>query len=168
MKKWLVGAGIVLLLIVAAVSIYNELRHDNWLQERRIELLEDALAPRTPELAAYSWAEAIKIRNGAWQYAIMDDKLRAEYLEQFEESNWVTGFSSPWVEKYRVTRESVDEKGNVTFKVDFDWYTSAGYAYSNSGTLTVSKFAYPDRWLLTYLKFSYEPDSVKNNPKNNA
>ncbi|MGE5389741.1 MAG: hypothetical protein ACM3PE_01630 [Deltaproteobacteria bacterium] len=165
MRKWLILAGIVLLVAGAAVSIYRTVKHDDWLTERRIELLEAALAPRTPDLAAYSWAEAIKTRNGAWQYAIMDDNLRAEYLEQFEETNWVTGFSSPWVEKYRVIRESVDEKGNVTFKVEFDWYTSAGYAYSNSGTLTVSKFEDPERWLLTYLKFSYEPDTGKGQSK---
>lgn len=165
MRKWLILAGIVLLIAGAAVGIYRTVKADDWLTQRRIELLETALAPRTPDLAAYSWAEAIKTRNGAWQYAIMDDKLRAEYLAQFEESNWVTGFSSPWVETYRVIRESVDENGNVTFKVEFDWYTSAGYAYSNSGILTVSKFENPDRWLLTYLKFSYEPDKGKDKTK---
>jgi len=161
MKKWLILTGIMVLLIGAGVGIYRVVQHNEWLEERRTELLEDALAPRTPELAAYSWAEAIKNRNGAWQYAIMADNLRVQYLEQFEETNWVTGFSSPWVEKYRVTRESVDESGNVNFKVDFEWYTSAGYAYSNSGILTVSKFEYPDRWLITHLKFSYDPDAVK-------
>jgi len=160
-KKYLILGGLLLLLIASGVSIYNASKHTDWLTERRIELLETALAPRTPDLAAYSWAEAIKTRNGAWQYAIMNDELRTEYLEQFEETNWVTGVSSPWVEKYRVTRESVDENGATTFKVEFDWYTSAGYAYSNSATLTVSKFSDPDRWLLTYLKFTYEPDQGK-------
>lgn len=161
MKKWLILSIVALLLAAAAVSIYRTNQHKDWLEQRRIELLEDALAPRTADLAAYSWAEAIKTRNGAWQYAIMDEKLRSEYLEQFEATNWVTGFSSPWVERYRVIRQSVDEEGNVTFKVEFDWYTSAGFAYSNSGTLTVSEFENPDRWLITYLKFSYEPDTGK-------
>lgn len=165
MKKFLIVAGISLLVLAAGVGIYRMIQNNDWLQERRIELLEDALAPRTPELGAYSWAEAIKTRNGAWQYAIMDEKLRAQYLEQFEATNWVTGFSSPWVERYRVSRESVDDKGNVTFKVTFDWYTSAGFAYTNSGTLTLSKFNDPDRWLITYLKFSYEPDEGKDKPK---
>lgn len=165
MRKWLVLAGIVLLIAGTSVGIYRTVKADDWLTQRRIELLETALAPRTPDLAAYSWAEAIKTRNGAWQYAIMNDKLRAEYLAQFEETNWVTGFSSPWVQTYRVIRESVDEKGNVTFKVEFDWYTSAGFAYSNSGILTVSKFEDPERWLITYLKFSYEPDKGKAKSK---
>lgn len=161
MKKWLILAVVALLLATAAVSMYRTRQYDDRLEQRRIELLEDALAPRTADLAAYSWAEAIKTRNGAWQYAIMDEKLRSEYLEQFEATNWVTGFSSPWVERYRVIRQSVDEQDNVTYKVEFDWYTSDGFAYTNSGALTVSEFDYPGRWLITYLKFSYEPDAGK-------
>ncbi len=159
MKKLLITAGVILLLMVVAVSAFKMVQNKDWLEQRRIELLEEALAPRTADLAAYSWAEAVKTRNGAWQYALMDENLRAQYLEEFESLNWVTGFSSPWVEKYRVTRESEDEKGNVTFKVEFDWYTSAGYAYSNTGILTVSKVPDQDKWLITYLEFSYEPDN---------
>lgn len=160
MKKLLILGGVILLVLVMAISIFRVVQHREWLEQRRIELLEDALAPQTAESAADSWAEAIKTRNGAWQYALMDDNLRAQYREEFEETNWVTGFSSPWVEKYQVSRESEDEV-NVTFKVVFDWYTSSGYAYSNTGTLTVSKFTAPDKWLITYLEFSYEPDPEK-------
>ncbi|MGI5880574.1 MAG: hypothetical protein ACOX6L_08275 [Syntrophomonadaceae bacterium] len=159
MKKILITTGVIMLLLAAAVSIYKVIEHNDWLEQRRIELLEEALAPRTADLAAYSWAEAIKTRNGAWQYALMDENLRAKHLEEFEAQNWVTGFSSPWVEKYRVSRESEDEKGDVTFKVEFDWYTSSGYAYSNTGTLTVSKVPDQDKWLITCLEFSYEPDN---------
>ena len=91
----------------------------------------------------------------------MDAALREQYLKEFEESNWVTGFSSPWVQKYRVTRESVDNMGNVTFQVKFDWYTSSGYAYSNIATLIASQFdkgQTNERWLITYLDFAYEPE----------
>lgn len=158
MKKLLILIGIILLVLVTVVSILRMIQHREWLEQRRIELLEDALAPRSADLAAYSWAEAVKTRNGAWQYALMDNNLRAQYRKEFEESNWVTGFSSPWVEKYQVSRETEDEIGNVTFKIVFDWYTSSGYAYSNTATLTVSKFTDPDKWLITYLNFSYEPD----------
>ncbi len=158
-KKYLLAAVAIIILLTMTVIAYRTIQHQNWLEERRIELLEDALAPKTAESAAYSWAEAIKTRNGAWQYAIMSEELRQQYLEQFEESNWVTGFSSPWVEKYQVTRESEDEQGNVMFKVKFDWYTSGGYEYSNTGTLTVSKFNNSQgKWLIIYLDFDYGPD----------
>lgn len=158
-RKCLLGAAAAIILLVMAIVAYRYIDHQNWLEERRIELLETALAPKTAESAAYAWAEAIKTRNGAWQYALMSEELRQQYLEQFEDSNWVTGFSSPWVEKYQVTPESDNEQGNVMFKVKFDWYTSAGYAYSNTGTLTASKFDNgTEKWLITYLDFDYDPD----------
>ena len=62
-------------------------------EQRRIELLEEALAPRTADLVAYL-GEAVKTRNGAWQYALMDENLRAQYLEEFE-SKLQPGFPVP-------------------------------------------------------------------------
>lgn len=144
---------------VGGIYYYRE-NKNNRLQERRIQLLENALAPKTADGVAYSWAEAVKTRNGAWQYAIMNDTLRKQYLKEFEESNWVTGFSSPWVEKYKVIRQSVDEKGSVSFQINFDWYTSSGYAYSNTAVLVASRYdqgQVNERWLISFLDFEYEP-----------
>ena len=138
---------------------YLDWKHDR-LQERRIQLLEDALAPHTADGVAYSWAEAVKTRNGAWQYALMNDSLRKQYRKEFEEANWVTGFSSPWVEKYQVRRQSVDEKGSVNFQINFDWYTSSGYAYSNTAILVATRYdpgQVNERWLISFLDFEYEP-----------
>lgn len=161
MKKYLLWVVLLILVSSAGAAYYFVAYNSNNLDQRRIMLLEDALAPRTAEGAAYSWADAVKARNGAWQYALMDPGLRVQYRKEFEDNNWVTGFSSPWVQKYRVTRESVDDKGNVTFQVKFDWYTSAGYAYSNIATLIVSQYfkgEVNERWLISYLDFAYEPE----------
>ncbi len=92
---------------------------------------------------------------------MMNEQLKEEYLPQFEESNWVTGFSSPWVKDYTVSREE-DEVSDVKFKIKFDWYTSDGYEYSNFANLTASKFDVgpeAEKWLITYLDYSYEPGS---------
>ncbi|MEN6389793.1 MAG: hypothetical protein ABFD04_05205 [Syntrophomonas sp.] len=145
--------------ILGGVFYYRE-NENNQLQERRIQLLEDALAPKTADGVAYSWAQAVKTRNGAWQYALMNDILRRQYLKEFEEANWVTGFSSPWVEKYKVSRQSVDEKGSVNFQINFDWYTSSGYAYSNTAILVATRYdsgQVNERWLISFLDFEYEP-----------
>ncbi|MEQ8175010.1 MAG: hypothetical protein ABRQ26_08040 [Syntrophomonadaceae bacterium] len=145
--------------ILGGVFYYRENENDQ-LQERRIQLLEDALAPKTADGVAYSWAQAVKTRNGAWQYALMNDILRRQYLKEFEETNWVTGFSSPWVEKYKVSRQSVDEKGSVNFQINFDWYTSSGYAYSNTAILVATRYdpgQVNERWLISFLDFEYEP-----------
>ncbi len=159
MKKILIFGGLILLLLVLMAAAYRYIQGQECMNERRIELLETALAPKTAEAAAYDWAEAIKTRNGAWQYALMDEQLREQYLSKFEENNWVTGFSSPWVEQYTVNREE-DETDDVNFIIKFDWYTSDGYQYSNFAYLTVSKFdtgPEDEKWLITYLDFSYEP-----------
>ena len=76
----------------------------------RIQLLEKALAPTTADQAAQDWAQALKTRNGAWQYALLSEELRAEKLADFEMS-WVTGFSSPWVTDYEV--ESVPAVASI-------------------------------------------------------
>ncbi len=161
MKKYWRGIFPLLLLVSFGIVVYFLKFDQNDTEQRRIQLLQEALAPKTSEGAAFSWADAVKNRNGAWQYALMDTALGQQYLKTFEDNNWVTGFSSPWVQKYRITRDSVDDKGNVTFQVKFDWYTSSGYAYSSIASLMASSFnksEVNEHWLITYLDFSYEPD----------
>lgn len=161
MRKFILFSLLTVLVlgILGGFICYREKSNDH-LQERRIELLEDALAPKTADGVAYSWAEAVKTRNGAWQYALMNDILRRQYVKEFEETNWVTGFSSPWVEKYKISRQSVDEKGSVRFQINFDWYTSSGYAYSNTASLVATRYdtgQVNERWLISFLDFQYEP-----------
>ena len=158
-RHWIAGLIVLLILALGAAYLFFT-QNGNDSEQIRIELLEDALAPQTAEEGPNDWAEAIKTRNGAWQYALMNDELRQEHLKEFEELNWVTGFSSPWVENYEVSKESEDEAGNVKFKVKFDWYTSAGYAYTNYATLVMSKVGdEPNlKWLISYLDFNYETE----------
>lgn len=158
-KTWLSLAAI--LLLIALGGTYGVLdRRGDKLQERRIELLQNALAPKTPEGVAYSWAEAVKTRNGAWQYALMDNAMRKQNFQGFREVGWVTGVSSPWVQKYKVIRQAVDSQGNVTFQIKFDWYTSSGFAYSNNAVLVAGLYdrgQSNERWLISYLDFEDQP-----------
>lgn len=161
MKKHWVALGIIIALLLAAIGVFQVILQREALEQRRIELLEQALAPPTAEAAAHEWAEAVKTRNGAWQYALMNEELRNEYREEFEAANWVTGFSSPWVERYWITKEKVDPNGDVTFRIKFDWYTSAGYFGSNYAVLKVHNYdagTKNGKWLIVYLDFSYNFD----------
>src|SRR5690606_2592793 len=49
----------------------------------RVQLLEKALEPHAPLTAAKAWAEAVKARNGAWQYALLSPELKKEYYDGF-------------------------------------------------------------------------------------
>ncbi len=80
------------------------------------------------------YAKAVKERKGVIQYGLMSQKLRAANKPGFEEMNWVTGVSSPWVTTY-----NVKDNGNGTFKVTFHWATSAGKSPDTIVTLSISK-----------------------------
>lgn len=159
MRKFLLFS-LLIVLALGSLGGFLYYREKNDQLQERIQLLEDALIPKTANGVAYSWAEAVKTRNGAWQYTLMNAILRKQYLKEFEEINWVTGFSSPWVEKYKVSRQSVDENGSVSFQIDFDWYTSSGYAYSNTAILVATRYdpgQVNELWLISFLDFEYEP-----------
>ena len=113
----------------------------------RVQLLEKALAPHDPLTAVKAWAEAVTTRNGAWQYALLSPELQAEYHDRFAEMNWVTGTSSPWVEKYQVTeRYRVDEE-LYRFAVEFTYTDSTDATFTTKQYVTARK--YDDTWLVT-------------------
>ena len=67
-----------------------------------------------------AYAEAVKSRNGAVQYGLYTDKYRDESYKVFNESYFVTGVSSPWVESYDIVKE-----GDNLYKITFHMTTSA-------------------------------------------
>lgn len=94
-------------------------------QESRISQLERALAPKNAEDAVNTWAEAVKSRNGAVEYAVLSPELKKAMYSDFEETNWVTGVSSPWVDSYKITDLGKADDGSYRYKVDMVWKTSA-------------------------------------------
>lgn len=71
--------------------------------QRRVFMLEFALAPKSPAAVAKTWAQAAKDRNGAVQYMLLCPELQAAKLSTLKELNWVTGLSSPQVGTYKIT-----------------------------------------------------------------
>ena len=53
---------------------------------------------------ANQWGEAVQNRDGKAQYDLMSPELQKRVYEGYQERNWVTGQSSPWVDGYTVTR----------------------------------------------------------------
>ncbi len=51
---------------------------------------------------ANAWAEAVKNRDGKAQYALYTQAYQKEVYGAYTGLNWVTGTSSPWVERYTV------------------------------------------------------------------
>lgn len=95
--------------------------------------------PQNPEEVAQLWAKGVKTRNGAVQYAALSKSLKEKLKEVMgKRESWVTGFSSPWIESYNITKEKVNEstwKYNISFKA----VTSASDTYIWQAVLMVSK-----------------------------
>lgn len=94
------------------------------LMKQRIALLERALGAQTPEQAVRTWAEARRTRNGAMEFAVLDPATRDRQLATFEELNWVTGVSSPWIARYRIGKGVKQADGGIRYPVQFDYRTS--------------------------------------------
>ncbi|WP_146250141.1 hypothetical protein [Paenibacillus flagellatus] len=61
---------------------------------------------------------------GALEYAMLSPRLRELNRKSFEAANWVTGTSSPWLERYRIEGGTKREDGSVAFQVRFDYRSS--------------------------------------------
>ena len=97
----------------------------------KAELLQRALnefGALTPENAALLWGKGVKERNGALQYAVMSDELKKVYKENLDKNYpaWVTGFSSPWVDKFEIIENKRVSKGEYEVVMQFSLATSAG------------------------------------------
>ncbi|MGI6732537.1 MAG: copper amine oxidase N-terminal domain-containing protein [Anaerovoracaceae bacterium] len=103
----------------------------------RIALLESALAPKSSLSAVNSWAEAVKTRNGAWQYAVMTPDLQEKYYEQFASLNWTTGTSSPWIKEYMVIEKGNPDKNTYFYEVEFTWTDSTMQTSTTKEYVTV-------------------------------
>lgn len=112
--------------------------------QRRIELLQDAVSPGSPEEAAEKWAKGVKDRNGALQYALLSPELKEKRRSDYEGCGWVTGTSSPWVERYEISNTAENKDGAWTFLIKFDLASSTGPAgtYVNRVIVTQYEQAY--------------------------
>lgn len=121
------------------VSLYDV---KNMMLEGRAKLFEDFVGdydPKTPEEAAELWAKGVKERNGVFQYSVLNRPLKEKFKEQIaKQGSWVTGFSSPWVESYKITKGKVNQS-TWEYKVAFKAVTSAPETYTWNATLIISK-----------------------------
>ena len=103
-------------------------------QEPPATLLPSGTAQGTANL----WAEALKERNGAFRFAVLDFDLQKAEDGAYQKSNWVIGGSSPWVVAYTVTPMS-PENDTAQYRIDYQLTDSTGAVYHSSETITLKK-----------------------------
>ncbi|MDF3000484.1 MAG: copper amine oxidase family protein [Bacillota bacterium] len=118
-------------------------------QGRQIEALERALAPKDSLGAVNSWAEAVKQRNGAWQYALMTPELKSAFLDELASMGWTTGTSSPWVKEFKVKKIAETDQ-SVRYSVTFTWTDSIGSLSDSVFYVTIIELN--DVWLLSLIE----------------
>lgn len=148
MKKYI---WIIAIVIIAALLVYflwgcakNVVSNNDEcaMANAKAELFQKAIdefGALTPDDAALLWGKGVKERNGALQYAVMSDELKKTYKEHLDKNYpaWVTGFSSPWVEKVDIIESKSVSKGEYEVVMQFELATSAGSEGKHLAKLSV-------------------------------
>lgn len=101
----------------------------------------DEVGAASAEEAAMVWGHGLDMRSAALQYAVMTPGLKAEYAAQLETTyaNWVTGGSSPWVDKYEIVSQTGIDKNWSSIRLRFHLITSTGPAGDYDAVLSIVK-----------------------------
>lgn len=115
--------------------------------QQQIAKLEEALAARDAQAAVKTWAEGVKTRNGALQYAMLTPGLKAKMYEELSVGGtWTTGTSSPWVETYEIITKKVTAQ-KLEYTVVFTYTDSTNSKLKVTDTVTVKKEG--DYWFIS-------------------
>lgn len=111
------------------------------------DLISDFTQPTSAIECAKIYAKAVKMRNGAIQYALLSNDLRSQKYDYFKDHIFVTGQSSPWVSSY-----DIKELKNNSFQVTFYLETSVP---NDKITPTISNIKVIEdgfSWRISYLE----------------
>ncbi len=125
---------------VPAISVFAQVSNADKFETRNKLLLETMayVGVSSPDEAAKVWAQGVKLRNAAMQYAVMSSELKESYAARLEKTapNWVTGVSSPFVSGFGIT--DIKTQGNKsTVTLSFATATSTGPAQTFAAKLTI-------------------------------
>lgn len=123
------------------VSIFSALTKIDKYEVRNQLLMEamNEIGVCSPEKAAEVWGNGLEIRSAAIQYSVMTQKLKSEYAQQLEESspNWITGMSSPWIQKFEIIKTAKPDENNYIFHLTFFTQSSTGLNGNHKAVITI-------------------------------
>lgn len=147
-KKWIISAcataAIVLFLTTASGAPLVDDPKYNLLQRRaQVTYFAQALGEfgaSSPQEAVRLWVRGDQTRNGVYKYAVAgpEEKKRLESKwGKPEDSFYIIGGSSPWLERYEVTRLQKSRDGSYRATVRYYWTSSAGPSAPTQEELTL-------------------------------
>ncbi|MGG2065140.1 hypothetical protein [Bacillus sp. S14(2024)] len=130
--------------------------------ESQISSFMSGLQTKTPKQAIELWILGVKNRSGAVQFAMLSPSLQQQTQKKFEQSSWVTGQSSPWVDNFRFVK--VDKISNTKWKftIAYDLITSFAKIEKGQKIITVEKNSDPGstNWFITKITSKYNPSEA--------
>ncbi len=123
---------------IKSISVFATAKQADALEVKNRLLMDvmQQVGVGTAEDAARLWAQGVKTRSAAMQYASMDSAMKNAYEKHLEKSapDWITGVSNPWVSEYCI--ESAEKTGNgQQITLTFSTATSAGATRELRATL---------------------------------
>ena len=119
----------------------NPVTHEQ--TKAQVELFRDALdnfGASSPKQVINIWVKAVKTRNGALHYAAASREFKEKLIAEWgrpEESCWVTGNSSPWLDKYEIVYMKKLSDSEYEARLRYYWHTSAGPAEPTETVLRI-------------------------------
>ena len=86
--------------------------------EEKLSVIEDVLAPTTPEETLSLWVRGQQVRSGALQYSSLSPKLKEQVLAKKE--GWVTGGSSPSAGNVTIVKTQPVGEDTMTYVIKID------------------------------------------------
>ena len=125
------------------VSVLAALAEVNKYEVRSQLLMEamDEVGVSEPQQVPQVWASGLINRSAALQYSVMSDALKLDYAKQLTDStpNWVTGMSSPWVDRYEIIETVMPNEYCFIFHLKLYTKTSSGPDGEYGAVLTVAR-----------------------------
>ena len=110
-----------------------------------------------PTQAVDLWILGVKNRSGAVQYAMLSPSLQKQSLRKFEQTHWVTGQSSPWVNNFRFIKIEKLSESIMRYTVKYDLDKSYANFGSGEKIIIVEKNLEPFReyWFISSITTKY-------------
>lgn len=116
----------------------NQLEEKNELFKEAI----DSFGASSKEEAIKLYAEGVKSRSGPLQYSVMCKELKVKFENEMNKDknySWVTGTSSPWVNKYEILKYKYINKDTYSVIVKFVLNDAKGIIGESYTELEVKK-----------------------------
>lgn len=128
---------------ITIIRIFDDSDHIDPFYDLILEYIQTSSAIECVE----AYANAVKMRNGAIQYALLSNDLRNQKYNHFKDHIFVTGQSSPWVSSY-----DIKELKDNSFQVTFNLQTSVHNENITPTTANIKVIEDGFSWKISYLE----------------